>query len=169
MSYTTNKLDLAKKILRSVSPALIFVNVPVGVDFSPMREFFKTESWHVYGLPDLPNLLDMEKWLAGIHAYMHGRKTESNMHIPLVLFGNIADPDVISNIFIDEFYNFTYVYMVPADAKAYRERIVTVIDSLPNPTKLTPKKLADGLFIEASTTYKKHIEAFDNRIFTILT
>lgn len=188
MSY---KIDSEKgfKLLRCVSPPIIFVNGPLAVGKSEFTNKFKKEGFSVLNINDIVSEKENNKIIETVQKYLKNRKLKSFDHNSLIIEANITDDKLISDIFNDEFHNFTYVFIYPNNSTNYKEHLLLKIKS--EESLLLPKgqediksmiktmisneennkkinKLTVDLINITKNVYSKHLETFDNKILTIL-
>lgn len=175
MSYKTD-VEKGFKLIRCISPPIIFVNDPIGIGKSSFVNRFKKEGFSVL---TISNEINVGK----IHKYLENRKDKSFDHNPIIIEAKIQDEKIISDIFSNEFHNFTYVYIYPNNPKKYKENLSQNIDqeiNIPNLNNLieevrssdSREQLLNKLTLELinlnKLIYNKHLEIFDNKILTIL-
>jgi len=162
-----------------LSPSIIFVNGPPCVGKTYFTNKFKNESISVMELNNQPI---NDRRIAYIHKYF-----KSNEHTSAILKANISDGADISKIFSK---NFTYVFIYPNSARAYKERLLNAIktnkkingipDDLVDLFNEIKQKEAlgdvDDLLTELTTKiinntrliYDDHLKLFNNKILLIL-
>lgn len=183
MSY---KLDPEKgfKLLRCVSPPVIFLNGPYSVGKSEFANKFKKEDFSVLNLVGM----NEDKMVDTVQKYLKNRRDKYIDHHPVIIEACVTDDELISNMFSGEFHNFTYVYVYPNNSKKYKEKLISKIKAKsPHPftgetakliqlisssDEATADKLSTKLTVELinsnKTVYNNHLETFDNKILTIL-
>lgn len=165
MSYKVN-IEKGVKLLRSVSPPIIFINGMIASGKEEFIQLLKEEGFSTIKF----------KSITQIQQYLKNRKGKFD-HMPLIIDANINDAKMISDIFTDEFHNFTYVFMYPNEQKEFSKRLN---EKLPNykheeyeivPSNFGVKKNNDVLdFLKINREiYNNHLEFFEERILTILT
>lgn len=124
MSYKTD-IEKGFKLLRCISPPIIFVNGPYCVGKTNFINKFKKEGFSVLIYDDYVLKTNSKNVSVQdvIYKYLLNRKQKKQDHTPIIIEANINDENVISNIFKDDFHNFTYVYMYPNNSENYMKNI----------------------------------------------
>lgn len=151
MSYKTDT-EKGFKLLRSVSPPIIFVNGPSMIGKTFFVNKFKKEGYSILTLVE-----DSDNNLDKILNFLKNQKRLGIDHMSCIIEANIKNEKLISDIFSNEYHNFTYVFLYPNNLKKYKEYI-----------KDTNKEQLIDLSTEARERYKRHLEYFDDKILTIL-
>jgi|GEM_PF-3988914 len=180
------KIDLEKcfKLLRCISPPIIFINGPWAIGKNVLVDKFKKEGYSILTLGN--------KTVEEVQKFLKSRKQRFD-HTSLIIEANFSNTDskIISEIFSDDFHNFTYVFVYPNNAKKYKEKISEklseeisekskhsgMLNSIlemkkqkENPVKIenSTNKLTMSLISEAKKIYQEHLEIFDYKILTVL-
>lgn len=176
MSYKVNA-EKGFKLLRSVSPPIIFINGMFASGKNEFIEKFKEEGFSVIKFQSVEQ----------IQKYIKNRKGKFD-HNSLIIDANLKDENIISNIFIEDFHNFTYIFIYPNNPTEFKQRILNEInnwkqninqisnsiidDTLENLQKknITSDQLIDlSEFLKLNQEiYQKHLNFFDHKILTIL-
>jgi len=168
--YKTDR-EKSYKIIESLSPPLILVNGPWAIGKHTFCKQFSDYS--IY------NFDDTEK----LHKYLENRKNKKMDHTPLIIKAEIKDPLLIDKIFINDFHNFSYIFMYPNKGETYKDQVSKKLKK-DKPTETELKDLADKyqqnpddkiatkitakLMKEWHVIYQTHTEHFQDRLFTIL-
>lgn len=196
MSDTVYRVDIEKaiKLIRCVRPRITYINGLFGSGKTYITNQFKSDGFSVLSLDKIYARIDrsdnkniQEHLMKEVHSHL--RRFESS--VPVIIEGFMKDPAVLRDIFTGEFEIFTYAYMYPNNAKRYKDRLMHSMternwsfDHTPYsfPPHIVNVKDLDVLresgkgantvvkkLIEINRDiYKKHLDAFDDRILTIL-
>jgi hypothetical protein len=174
------------------------VNGIFGTRRAEFAAYFKNEGFNVLSLGNIYDRVssksdDLEpieihnEIVKIVHAYL----SRFDGTTPCIVEGFIRNAQLIADIFSGDFELFTYVYTYPNNAKRYKERLLSIAASENwEPTKdkysIPPNLLSDTELQElkengkhANSTVKKligvnseiygdHLNAFENKIITVL-
>lgn len=175
------KTDIEKGsiILECISPPIILLNGGFGIGKTYFSEQFKKKNFSVMNLPkdkNFESIVDIDK----IQNVLKNRKNFD--HYPIIIEANISDENIISKIFSGNYQNFTYVFMYPNNSKNYRANIQKKLENNEYPMEIKElfeeykinnniniiNKITLFLLNKNKEIFKRHLEFFEDKLFTIL-
>lgn len=190
-------IEKAIKLIKCVRPRITYINGLFGSGKTYITDEFKKDGFSVLSLDkiyaridrsDTQDVLGIQELLVKeVHAHL--RRFESS--VPVIIEGFMKDPVVLRDIFTGEFEIFTYAYMYPNNPKRYKDRLIHSMTERNWSFKHTPYSFPPHIvnagdldelrdsgkgantvvkkLIEINRDiYKKHLDAFDEHILTIL-
>jgi hypothetical protein len=177
MSYKTD-IDKTIKILKCINPSILFINTLI----SNQKDYFSSElkkiGFSVYEING-----DLKSQINKVQSYL-SRTMKTLNHSSLALLGTVFNPEDIEDLFSGDCQIFSYIYLYPNNQQKYKERIISDIQTKSFNVSLYPDDIRalvkdnmnDNAFNKLTlklselnkNIYQKHLDLFDDKIFTVL-